>query len=113
MLKSKGIQYQVCRNPDVKCTIVKRAQRTVRDRLYKFFTFTNSNRYIDVLQKFVNAYNDTVHSATGMAQSRVTDSDVLAIWQKMNKKIPRVRTIRASFKVGQNVCISKEKLKFE
>ena len=85
MLKSKGIQFQVSRNPDVKCSIVERAQRTIRDRLYKFFTYSNSNRYIDVLQKFIYAYNDTVHSATGKAASKVTDSDVLAIWQKMNK----------------------------
>jgi len=81
MLKSKGIQCQVFRNPDVKCSIVERAQRTVRDRLYKFFTYTNSIKFIDVLQKFVNAYNDTVHFATGMAQSKITDSDVLTIWQ--------------------------------
>jgi len=90
MLKNKGIQFQVCRNPDVKCSIVERAQRTVRDKIYRYFTYTNSNRYIDVLQKFVDAYNDTVHSATGMAPSRVTDSDVLAIWQRKNKHIRRV-----------------------
>jgi len=42
MLKSKGIQFQVCRNPDVKCSITERAQRTMRDRLYKFFTYSNS-----------------------------------------------------------------------
>ena len=39
-------------------------------------------RYIDVLPKFVKAY-DTVHSATCMAQSKVSDSDILAIWNKM------------------------------
>jgi len=112
MLKSKGIQFQVCRNPAVKCSIIERAQNNIRDRLYKFFTYSNSNRYIDVLQKFVNAYNDTVHSATGMAPSKVTDSDVLAIWKKMNKKIRRVRTIGAKYTVEQHVRISKEKIKF-
>jgi len=55
MLKNKGIHLQVCRNPDVKCSIVERAQRNVRDKLYRYFTYTNSNRYIDVLQKFVDA----------------------------------------------------------
>jgi len=80
--------------------------------LYKFFTYSNTNRYIDVLQKFVDAYNDTVHSATGIAPSKVTDSDVLAIWKKLNKIIRRVRNIRAKFKVGRKVRISKEKMKF-
>ena len=67
MLKNKDIQFQVCRNPDVKCSIVERAQRTVRDKIYKYFTYSNSNRYIDVNQNFVDAYNETIHSATGMA----------------------------------------------
>ena len=70
MLKREGIQFQVCRNPDVKCNVVERAHRTIRDRLYKYFTYKNTYRYIDVLPKFVKAYNDKVHSATGMAPSR-------------------------------------------
>ena len=97
----------------MKCSIVERAQLTVRDKIYRYFTYSNSNRYIDVLQKFVDTYNDTVLSATGMAPSRVTDSDVLAIWQKTNKYIRRVRTVRARFKVGQHVITSKEKMKFK
>jgi hypothetical protein len=112
MLKNKGIHFQVCRNPDVKCSIVERAQRTVRDKLYRYFTYTNLNRYIDVLQKFVDAY-DTVHSATGMPPSRVTVSDILAIWQRKNKHIRRVRTVSARFRVGQHVRIGKEKMKFK
>jgi len=79
MLKREGNQFQVCWKPDVKCSVVERAYRTISDRLYKYFTYKNTYRYIDVLPKFVTAYNDTVHSATVMVPSRVTDSDVLAI----------------------------------
>jgi hypothetical protein len=61
MLRYEGFQFQVCRNPDVKCAVVERVHRTIRDRLFKYFTFSNSYRYIDVLPIFVKAYNDTVH----------------------------------------------------
>jgi hypothetical protein len=57
MLKHEGIQLQVWKNPDVKCSVVERVQRTLRDRFNKYFTFKNSYRYIDVLHKFVSAYN--------------------------------------------------------
>jgi len=53
MLKREGIQFQACRNPDVKCSIVERAHQTIRDRFYKYFTYTNTYRYIEVLPKFV------------------------------------------------------------
>ena len=111
MLRDEGIEFQVCRNPDVKCAVVERAQRTIRDRLYKYLTYKNTFRYIDVLPKFVRAY-DTVHSTTGMAPSRVTESDVLAIWKRMNRRRRRIRVAKVKFSVEQHVRISKEKMKF-
>ena len=113
MLRDEGIQFQVCRNPDVKCAVVESAHRTIRERLYKYFTYKNTFRYIDVLPKFVRAYNDTVHSTPGMVPSHVTDSDILAIWKKMEaKRRRRIRVANVRFSVGQHVRISKEKMEF-
>ena len=100
-------EFQVCRKPDVKCAVVERAQRTIRDRLYKYLTYKKTFRCIDVLSKFVQAYNDTVHSKTGMEPSRVTDSDVLAIWKRMNSRRRRIRVAKVKFILGQHVRISK------
>ena len=72
-LKHEGIQFQVCKNPDVKCSVVELVQRTLREKFHKHFTFKNSYRYIDVLQELVKAYNDTVHNTTGIAPSKVTE----------------------------------------
>ena len=58
MLRDEGIQFQVGFNPDLKCAVVVRAHRTIRDRLYKYFTYKSTLRYIDVLPKFVRAYNE-------------------------------------------------------
>ena len=59
------------------------------------------------MQKFVKAYIDTVHSTIGMAPSRVTDAEVLAIWRRMEDKRQRVRVATAKFRVRKNVRISK------
>jgi len=112
MLKREGIQFQVCKNPDVKCSVVEPAHRPIRDMLYNYFTYKNTYRYIDVLPKFIKAYNDTVHSSKGMAPSRVTDSDILAIWKRTKEKRLRICAFRAKFRAGQHVRISKEKMKF-
>jgi len=76
----------------LKYAVVERVHRTIRDRQYKYFTYKNTYRSIDVLPIFLNAYNNSVHSTTGMAQSRVTDSDVVAIWNRM--EATRVRGSR-------------------
>ena len=103
----------MCRNPDVKCSVVERAQRTIREKLYRYFTYKNTHRYIHVLPQFVRAYNDTVYSAIGKAPSKVTESGVLAICKKATDKNRRhVRiVIAAKFHIGQHVRISKEKMR--
>jgi len=95
----------------VKCAVVERAQHAICDRLYKYFTYKNTFLYIDVLPKFFRAYNDTVHSATGMAPSRMTGSDVLAIWNRMRRR-RHIGVAKVIFSVGQHVRISKEKMNF-
>jgi len=105
MLSDEGIHFQVCRNRDVKCAVVERAQRTIRDRLYKYLTYKNTFRYIGVLPKFVRAYNDTLHSMTSIAPSRETQSDVLAIWKRMNRRRRSIRVAKVKFSVGQHVRI--------
>jgi transposase InsO family protein len=112
MLKHEKIQFQVCRNPDVKCAIVERVQKTLRDKIFKYFTFSNTLRYIDVLPKFVRAYNKTVHRSTGMGPLNVTDSDVLAKWKRMKEKSSKIRTAKPRLRVGQHVRITKAKMRF-
>ena len=103
MLKKEGVQFQVCRDPNVKCSIVERSHRTIRDKLYKYMTYRNTYRYIDVLPKFVRGYNDAFHSTTGMAPPKVTDSDILAIWNKMRTKYSSIRRAAVRFIIGQHV----------
>jgi hypothetical protein len=38
MLKKEGIQFQVCRDTNVKCAIVELSHRTIRDKLNKYMT---------------------------------------------------------------------------
>jgi hypothetical protein len=106
LLKREGIQFQVCRKPDIKCSIVELVQRTVRDKLYRYFTHKNTYRYVDVRSDFVIGYNATVHGSTGMVPSKVTKSDILALWKRMQRNRGKVPIKKARYSVGQHVRIS-------
>ena len=108
MFRHEDIRFQVCRGPNVKFLIVERSHRTIRNELYKYFTYKNTYRYIDILPKFVEAYNDTVHTATDMALSQITDSDILAILNKMRNRQMGVKRATTKFRAGQHVIISKK-----
>jgi transposase InsO family protein len=38
LLRQDGIEYRTCKNPDVKCAVVERVIRTIRDKLYRQFS---------------------------------------------------------------------------
>jgi hypothetical protein len=92
--------------------VIERAQRTIRNKLNEYFTYKNKYRFIDVLPQFVPSYNATVHNTNGMALVRVTDSDVLAIWTRMNKIDRKIPIAKLRYRLGQHVRISKLKMKF-
>jgi hypothetical protein len=100
----------VCRNPDVKCSVIERAIRNMRERLYKYFTYKNTYRYIDVITKCVERYNGTVHTTTGMAPPNVRDTDILTIWKNKTHRLGRMAAPK--FHLDQHMRIGKEKMKF-
>ena len=109
MLRREGIQFHVCRNPDVKCAFVERAHRTLRNKLYKYFTYKNTYRFVNVLQHFVKAYN-TIHTAHGMVPATVSDKHELEIWTRMNTGKSRVLVGKVKLNVGQHARISNQKM---
>ena len=56
-LKEKNIIFRLVRDPDVKAACVERFIRTLKTRLWRYFTQKRTTRYVDVLQKFVDSYN--------------------------------------------------------
>jgi len=48
-LKNANIGFQVARNPDVKGAVIERFNRTLKERIWRYFTYTRNKRYIDVL----------------------------------------------------------------
>ncbi|XP_033225919.1 uncharacterized protein LOC117178604 [Belonocnema kinseyi] len=65
------IQFRVTRDPSIKAAIAERFNRTIKERMWRYFTRRNTHRYIGVLQLMVHAYNSARHSSIRMAPSTV------------------------------------------
>ncbi|KAK3907144.1 Putative uncharacterized transposon-derived protein [Frankliniella fusca] len=77
-LKENNITYIHTHNPDIKCSIVERWQRTIKSQLFKRFTHTEQYRYVDgLLDDIVDAYNHTYHRSIKMRPVDVTPDRVL------------------------------------
>ena len=57
---------------DSKASVVERWHRTLKQRMYRYFTAHNTLRYGDVLQPLIHTYNHTHHRSIGMASHQVT-----------------------------------------
>lgn len=116
-LDERDIRFRVARNPDIKASIVERLNRTLKERMWRFFTHRNTHRYIDVLQQFVYAYNHARHSTIKMQPAAVTLYNAgIAHANMMNAAAARRKKKRIGthkYKCGDYVRISRTKGTFE
>ena len=117
-LEENDIRFRVTRNPDIKAAIVERFNRTLKERMWRYFTHKNTRRYIDVLQDIVHAYNHTRHSSTRMQptvvtreNARIARENIARRWKDDNKIKRRMQ--KAKYHVGDLVRISRAKGIFE
>ena len=69
-LKDKNILFFTTHN-DTKASIVERFNRTLKGKMWKYFTAKNTLKYIDVLQKLMYSYNHSRHRSIGMKPADV------------------------------------------
>ena len=110
LLKKYGIHHFSTHNAETKASIVERFNRTLKTRMWRYFTKHQTWRFIDVLQDFVHSYNNTHHRINGMTPSQVNTKNQEEVWQRLyghdGKGVPK-------FRVSNRVRISKFKRLFE
>jgi len=82
-------------------------------KMFKYFTANNTNKYIDVLDDFVERYNNTRHSSVKMTpvEASKKENEVRA-YRNLYQDFER-RPIHAKLKIGDKVGIQKKKGLFE
>lgn len=109
-LKERAITYYTSENVETKASVAERVIRTIKERLYRYFTHTKSNNFLAVLPKIVESYNKSIHRSIGMAPTDVTPQNQQLVSARLYGVSPRPK---CKFDIGDQVRISKYKGAFE
>ena len=107
----KDIHFFTTRNAETKASIVERFQRTLKARMWRYFTRRKTRRYLEVLPDLVYGYNHTYHRSIQRAPAQVHPKNVLKVWKTLYGKPTRSST--KTLQVGDRVRISKAKRTFD
>ena len=110
-LKHKKITFFTTYN-ETKASIVERFNRTLKGKMWKYFTANNILKYIDVLQKLVRSYNHSRHRSIGMRPSDVNLKNESVVWERLYGDEAN-KLFKYKFSVGDQVRISKARRMFK
>ena len=111
-VKELGVELDSTENEE-KLSVAERWNRTMKEKMFKYFTAINTNKYIDVLVDFVERYNNTRHSSIKRTPVEASKKkNIVRVYRNLYPYLTR-RPMRAKFKTGDKVRILKKKELFE
>lgn len=113
MLSENKIVFYTTYSQETKASFIERLQRTIKQKLFRYFTYSGTTRYIDVLQDFIEGYNDTHHSSIKVKPKDVDYTNQGKLWNE--QYFPDdYSTAKPTFKFrpGDTVRVSKYKSTF-
>lgn len=112
-LKDRKVEFFVSNNAQIKASIVERFNRTLKAKLWRYFTKHNTSRYIDILPFLITSYNNTYHRSIKLAPSQVNSSNQEFVWQNLYGQPQKEDPPSSRLEEGDRVRISKVKRRFE
>ena len=95
-----------------KASIVERFNRTLKTRMFKYFTANNPLKYVDVLELLLNSYNSRKHRIIGVAPKHVSKENEKEIWKHQYKHLKKYN-VNTMYQIGDKVRITRVKNIFE
>ncbi|XP_045208785.2 uncharacterized protein LOC123560684 [Mercenaria mercenaria] len=118
-LKSQGIQHFYSLN-ESKCAFAERALKSIKSRIARYMTRYQTHRWIDILSKVTDSYNNTYHRSIKRSPASVTKSNEAELWNTSYNQLRKgkrdVRVVSSSayrFKTGDTVRLSHLKRPFQ
>ena len=82
-LKEHDVHFFTTYNEETKASIVERFNKTLKTKMWKYFTHRETLTYVDVLSEMVASYNHTVHRTIGIPPAEVTWANQTTVSKKL------------------------------
>ena len=111
-VKGLGVELYSTENEEKSC-VVERWNRTMKEKMFKYFSANSTRKYVNVLDEMVAKYNNTRHSSIKMTPVAASDKkNEHVVWMNLyGSKL--AQDINIKFKIGDKVRITKKKGIFE
>ena len=106
----RDLVYLYATENEEKSSIAERWIRTMKEKMFKYFTDNNTNKYIDVLPDLVEDYNNTVHSSTKFTPVEASKKEnEFKVWRNLYPDRYKTSRLNPKFSKGDKVRITKKK----
>ena len=73
-----------CTESEEKSCVIERFNRTIKEKMFKYFCANNTRKYVDVLDLLVDQYNNTIHSSIKMSPKEASRKKIENIvWRNL------------------------------
>ena len=110
-LRKHDITFFTTHNEETKASIAERFNKTLKTKMWKYFTRHNTTTYVDVLDDLVSSYNRSYHRSIKTEPVSVSVRNQKSVWQALYGE--RVKPAKSRLKPGDVVRISKAKKTFK
>jgi len=94
--------------------MVERWNRTMKEKMFKYFSANSTRKYIDILDKLVDQYNNKIHSSIGMSSKEASEpKNETKVWRKLYDNYVPAKRQKSKFKIADKVRITRKKGIFE
>jgi len=86
----------------------------MKEKVFKYFTANSTRKYVDILDKLVDRYNNPVHSSIGMTPKEASEKkNEVKVWRNLYGNYTHQKRMTPKLKVGDKVRITRQKGVFE
>ena len=93
--------------------VIERFNRTIKEKMYEYFSGNITRKFVDVLDLLVDQYNNSIHSSIKMTPNEGScKENEKIVWRNLYPELGG-KILTPKLSIGDNVRITKKKKEFD